>query len=128
MRLALALAFLCQTAAVALANDARVLRALKNLDPEMRFEQVCDLEAMKRIAREAGKYRPERTVVGALSLPKVKGATMTGDGGAFYSKGAWYRFSFTCSTSPDHMQVTAFTYQIGDPIPEAIWEEHGLGR
>jgi hypothetical protein len=42
------------------------------------------------------------------------------------SRGQWYPFSFTCRTSPDHMQVQSFGYQIGEPIPQEKWEKSGL--
>jgi Domain of Unknown Function (DUF930) len=112
----------------AFANDSKIERILQQLDPEARFEQICDLEAMRRIGKEAKPYRPERTIVSALSQPKVADTTMSGTGGAFKSNGQWYQFSFTCQTSHDHMKVQAFTYQIGEPIPEAKWEAHGLWR
>ena len=98
---------------------------LKQLDPDARFEQICDLEAAKRIGEDKS-YRPERAVVSALGEPKVANATMTGSGGAFKSKGQWYQFSFTCKTSPDHMQVLSFSYRIGEPIPPEQWEKSGL--
>lgn len=127
-RVALALVVLSHTAALASANDAKVDRILKTLDPDARFEQICDLEAMKRIGKDAKPYKPERTIVSALSQPKVADTTMTGTGGAFKSKGQWFQFSFTCSTSPDHMKIIAFSYQIGEPIPEEKWEPHGLWK
>ena len=123
LRVALALTIL--TPAVAFANDARVERVLKQLDPDARFEQVCDLEAMKHISKDK-TYRPERSMVSALSHPKVANATMSGTGGAFKSKGQWYQFSFKCETSPDHMKVQAFSFQIGEPIPQEQWEANGL--
>ena len=98
---------------------------LQQLDPGARFEQVCDLEAMQRIGKEK-IYKPEQTIVSALETPKVSDSTMTGGGGAFKSKGQWYQFSFTCRTSPDHMQVRSFSYQIGEPIPAQQWEKSGL--
>ena len=125
MRLALASAVLIHCAVPAIANDARVERMLHQLDPDARFEQVCDLEAMKRIGKDR-TYRPERSIVGALETPKVVNSTMSGNGGAFKSKGQWYQFSFTCKTSPDHMQVLSFSYQIGEPIPPERWEKSGL--
>lgn len=124
-RFGLALLIVSQTAALAAAND-KVDRMLQQLDPDARFEQICDLEAMKRIGKEARPYKPERTIVSALSQPKVADVTMTGSGGAFKSKGQWYQFSFKCQTSPDHMKVQAFSYQIGEPIPQEKWEPHGL--
>ena len=109
----------------AFANDARVERMLKQLDPDARFEQVCDLEAMKHISKDK-TYRPERSMVSALSHPKVAASTMSGSGGAFKSKGQWYQFSFKCETTPDHMKVQAFSFQIGEPIPPEQWEPNGL--
>ena len=123
LRVALALTIL--TPAVAFANDARVERVLKQLDPDARFEQVCDLEAMKHISKDK-TYRPERSMVSALSHPKVANATMSGTGGAFKSKGQWFQFSFKCQTTADHMKVQAFSFQIGEPIPPEKWEPHGL--
>ena len=123
-RVALALAALC-LCEPALANDPKVERMLQQLDPDARFEQVCDLEAMKYISKDK-TYRPERTIVSALAIPKVAGTTMSGTGGAFKSKGQWYQFSFRCETSADHMKVQTFTFKIGDPIPSEQWEKSGL--
>ena len=125
LRAVFALGLLAPGITVASAIDAKVERMLKQLDPDARFEQVCDLEAMQRIGKDK-TYRPERTIVSALADPKVSDATMTGKGGAFKSKGQWYQFSFTCKTSPDHMQVLSFSYQIGEPIPPERWEKSGL--
>lgn len=124
-RVALALPALFAFAAATQANDSRVERMLKQLDADARFEQVCDLEAMKRISKDKA-YRPERSIVGALAVPKISDTTMTGTGGAFRSKGKWYQFSFTCETTADHMKVQAFSFQIGEAIPEEKWEPNGL--
>jgi hypothetical protein len=120
--LALAVCFLCEPA---FANDSKVERMLQQLDPDARFEQVCDLEAMRHISKDKA-YRPERTIVSALANPQVAGTTMSGAGGAFLSKGKWYQFSFKCETSSDHMTVQTFSFKIGDPIPAEQWEKSGL--
>jgi hypothetical protein len=80
---------------------------------------------MKLIGKDK-TYRPERSMVGALATPTVVNTTMTGSGGAFKSKGQWFQFSFKCQTTPDHMRVQAFSFQIGEPIPQEKWEPHGL--
>ena len=98
---------------------------LQQLDPEARFEQICDLEAMQRIGKDK-VYKPEQTIVSALASPKVSESMMSGTGGAFKSKGHWYQFAFTCQTSPDHMQILSFSYRIGEPIPAEQWEKNGL--
>jgi len=125
VRLALASTVLILSAVPAFANDARVERMLRQLDPDVRFEQVCDLEAMKRIGKDK-TYRPERSMVSALEVPKVVDSTMSGGGGAFKSKGQWYQFSFKCQTTADHMKVQDFSFQVGEPIPPEKWEPHGL--
>jgi len=98
---------------------------LQQLDPDARFEQICDLEAMQRIGKDK-VYKPEQTIVSALEIPQVSDSTMSGSGGAFKSKGQWYQFWFTCRTSPDHMQILSFSYRIGEPIPAVQWEKNGL--
>jgi hypothetical protein len=125
VRLALASAVVILCGVPVLANDARVERMLRQLDPDARFEQVCDLEAMRRIGKDKA-YRPERSIVGALEMPRVVNSTMSGNGGAFKSKGQWYQFSFKCETTADHMKVQAFSFQIGEPIPPEKWETNGL--
>lgn len=99
---------------------------LKRMDPATRLEQVCDVAAMKHIARDNKGLRVDRSVVSALEEPKVKGHTLTGNGAAFRSKGKWYQYSFTCQATPDRLGVISFHYKLGDEIPEAQWSEHGL--
>jgi hypothetical protein len=112
----------------ALAMDARFAASLKRLDPQTRLEQVCDLEAMNRIDRDASPHHPDRAKTDVLSHPRHAGDTVTGTGGAFRSKGKWYAFSFTCKGTPDHMKVLSFSYRIGDAIPESKWAALGLWR
>ncbi|MGE3147691.1 MAG: DUF930 domain-containing protein [Pseudorhodoplanes sp.] len=116
--------------AVMLISPARAssLQAnLKRLDPETRLEQVCDLEAMKRI-RSDGRYAPDRAKSYVTSAPRRSGHTLTARGAAFRSGGRWFAFSFTCTGSPDHLRVTAFSYQVGKQIPESAWNAYGLWR
>jgi hypothetical protein len=124
-RAVIAWALLAPVATVASAIDAKVERMLRQLDPDARFEQVCDLEAARRISKDKA-YRPERAIVSALGEPKIAATTMSGSGGAFKSKGQWYQFSFKCETTADHMQVQSFSFQIGEPIPQEQWEKSGL--
>lgn len=111
-----------------LAMDARFAASLKKLDPETRLEQVCDLEAMTRIDRDSTPYHPDRAKTDVVSTPKHVGDMVKGSGGAFRSKGHWYSFSFECKGTPDHMKVLAFSYKIGELIPESKWAALGLWR
>lgn len=119
----------CIIAAFAMPADAaskRVEKKLEILDPATRLEQICAMETMTRVHKDDNPYRPDRAIIYALSAPVIKGDTMTGDGGAFRSKGKWYRYSFSCKATADHMAVSSFSYKIGGPIPEDQWEAYGL--
>ena len=109
------------------AVEARFQSALGRLDPQTRLEQVCDLEAMKRIKQEK-KLPADRAQGAASAEPKTEGHTLTAKGGAFRTKGAWYELAFVCQASPDHMKVLSFEYQTGKAIPESKWEDFGLWR
>jgi hypothetical protein len=124
---ALALAVLAASPAGASDRRQKQLEfQLKKLDPQTRLEQVCDIEAMKRIAKDNREFKIDRSVISAIEEPRVKGDTITGKGAAFRSKGKWYRYAFTCSGTPDRMQVLSFEYKLGDEIPETQWSKHGL--
>ena len=135
MRKILVVALACTLAAPALAKskvrkasaEAKFQTALGRLDPQTRLEQVCDLEAMKRLKQEK-KFPADRAQGAASAEPKTEGHTLTATGGAFRSKGAWYELSFLCQASPDHMKVLSFEYQTGKAIPESKWEDYGLWR
>jgi len=107
-------------------NQKHLEGILKRMDPATRLEQVCDAEAMRRIARDNREFRIDRSVVSALLDPQAKGDVLIGKGGAFRSKGKWYQFTFTCQASPDRLRVLSFEYQLGEEIPETQWSKHGL--
>lgn len=108
------------------APNARLDAMLKRLEPETRFEQVCDIALMARIQADSSPYHPDRVVGGALEPPHHEGNLLTGRGAALRSGGHWYRLSFVCRTTPDHMRVLELTYRVGDAIPEENWSDYGL--
>lgn len=110
------------------AQDRRFVESLKQLDPQTRFDQVCDLAAMRAIRGENKAYRPDRAVGSAVSDVAVRGDTMSGTGGAFRSKGKWYQFSFTCTSTPDRMKVVTFKHTVGAEIPEEKWASYNLWK
>ena len=112
--------------AVASAKNGRIERSLLELEPMTRMEQVCAIETMSRVNKDKNPFRPDRAMINALSNPVLNGDTVTGNGGAFRSKGKWYQYSFTCTMAADQLSVSAFSYKIGEPIPEDRWETYGL--
>jgi hypothetical protein len=125
-QIALAACFFAALTTAADAANKRVEKRLHTLDPATRLEQICAMETMARVHKDDNPYRPDRAITYALAAPVIKGDTMTGSGGAFRSKGKWYRYSFTCKATADHMTVSSFSYKIGTPIPENQWETYGL--
>lgn len=123
-----ALALVSVAAAPSFAANSRFERSLRHLDPATRQVQICDLAAMKHINRDPNSFHPDRAVLDAISGPKIKQNILKGSGGAFRSRGQWYRFSFTCSTDPGRMKVLSFEYKLGDAIPEEEWAQYGLWR
>ena len=106
-------------------SAANFQSSLISLDPQTRLEQVCDLEAMKRIRQEK-KVPVDRAQGSASADSKTEVHKLTATGGAFRSKGSWYELSYVCITSQDHMKVLSFGYQTGNAIPKAKWEDFGL--
>jgi hypothetical protein len=108
------------------AFDARAYASLRRLDPGMRLEQVCDMEAMDRIGREDKRFRPDRAKSNVIVPPEHLGDTLKASGAAFRDNGRWYALSFVCKGSTDHLKVTSFEYHVGDLIPNSKWADYGL--
>ena len=100
------------------ALDREARASLIGLASDARFEQLCDVEAMEQIARHEAALRPVRTVAYATADTKVTGNIIVAEGAAFLSKGHWYRLSFRCETTPDHLKVVSFDYATGGLLPD----------
>lgn len=118
--------FLLMSTGLLFASDARYIASLKRLDPNTRLEQVCDAEAMMRIARDMPQFVPDRAKSDIISHPHHSKNVLSASGAAFRSKGHWYRLSFVCKGSADLTKVLSFTYQVGKLIPQSQWNAYGL--
>jgi hypothetical protein len=114
------------SASAADALPARMIKALKEMNPGTRFEQRCNIEAMDRIAKESRHFRPDELVTYAFGNPKVKGDVMVAKGAAFRSHNVWRHLTFRCKTDSDHMNVLSFKYKIGAVVPRDKWSKHYL--
>ncbi|HEY6631326.1 MAG TPA: DUF930 domain-containing protein [Rhizobiaceae bacterium] len=108
------------------ALDARMKAGLLQLDPDTRLEQRCDAEVADRIAREDRRFDPDKVIAYAMEEPRQEGDELKTRGGAFRSKGEWYRVAYRCRTAPDRMEVLSLRYRIGDRIPRDEWDRHNL--
>lgn len=111
------------------APDARFMRALDKLDPKTRLEQICDLEAMRKMsASGSARARVDRAKSDVIMPPQHLGNTLVAKGGAYRAGGKWYQMSFTCKATPDHKTVLDFSYKTGAEIPAAKWASYGLWK
>lgn len=106
--------------------DARFLASLDRLDPKTRLEQICDLEAMRKIGQ--GGLRIDRAKSDVIMPPQHFGDTLVAKGGAYRAGGKWYQMSLTCKATPDHKTVLDFSYKTGTAIPPAKWAVYGLWK
>lgn len=110
------------------AATSRLSPGFMKMEPRTRSLQICNNKGSREIAKEKEFSRLDRVVVDAMSNPAVESNVISGDGGAFRSKGQWHQFQFKCILAQDRLSATSFTYQIGDIIPEDQWERYGLWR
>ncbi|MCK0196175.1 DUF930 domain-containing protein [Ancylobacter sp. 6x-1] len=108
------------------AGNDKLQRSLQKLDPSELVTQVCDLGAMQAFAKDASWRTTDRVLIDAISTPRITGNKAAGDGGALRRGNDWYRFSFSCTLSADHMKVTDFRYKVGAAIPKSKWADIGL--
>jgi len=112
--------------AAATHGDPRFYASLRKLDPATRLDQVCDYEAMQRIARDSNPYHPDRLKADVTANPQQTSNSVTTTGAAFRSGKKWYSLTYTCRTDASHLNVTYFAYHIGKEIPKSEWTKDGL--
>ncbi|QEL26704.1 DUF930 domain-containing protein [Bosea sp. F3-2] len=102
------------------------LAMLPRLAPDERVEQLCGLEAMGQIHAWQHSYEPDRVSAYAMADTRYADRILRAEGAAFRSRRRWYGLRFECTLSADLKRVTAFAFQVGDPIPQARWQALGL--
>lgn len=102
--------------------------SLMKLDPVTRLEQRCDVAVMETIRHDQNSFNPDRVVAYTFEEPNVDGDEISSHGAAFRSKGHWYRLAFSCKTAPDHIEVLALEYKVGDEIPRDDWKRLNLWK
>lgn len=108
--------------------DASMDRVLKELEPEERAHQVCNLRGLDAI-RKGSHLKGVDRVATTIQKPAVfKDNVVTAKGGVVRAKNHWYFLDFTCAVSNDQMKATSFDYKLGAEIPEDKWEDYGLWK
>jgi hypothetical protein len=108
--------------------DASMDRVLKELEPEERAHQVCNLRGLDAI-RKGSHLKGVDRVATTIQKPAVfKDNVVIAKGGVVRAKNHWYFLDFTCAVSNDQMKATSFEYKLGAEIPENKWEDYGLWK
>nr|WP_319483147.1 DUF930 domain-containing protein [uncultured Cohaesibacter sp.] len=103
----------------AYAMDSKVRNWLKDMAPQERMVQVCNMDAM-------GKLDADRLVDYTFSSPQINDNTVTADGAAYRRNGHWYKVSYSCDTSKDQMEVLNLDVTKGDEVPKDQWTQFNL--
>ena len=93
---------------------AQAKATLKQLSPERRLAQTCNIEAYGQ-AGHAG-YQPDAIIANAFAPVASAGSTYAVSGGAFRSAGKWYRIAYECVLKPDMSGVLSFSFHIGADV------------
>lgn len=123
---ALTLAAFGLTATPTLAITPKMISSLKQMDPQTRLEQRCDIAALETIARDEERFKPDKVIAYAFADPKFESNTVIAKGAAFRSGGEWRKLSFVCKTGPERIELKSFDYKIGDIVPRENWDAHYL--
>ncbi|KGF66797.1 hypothetical protein LL06_26120, partial [Hoeflea sp. BAL378] len=107
-------------------RSRQALLALRQLVPEERIIQLCNVEAMEQVHVFRPELAPDLVIAYAMADPVLAGLTLTAEGGALRSGRHWYRIGFACDVSADLETVTAFDFSLGARIPETDWAAHSL--
>jgi hypothetical protein len=108
--------------------DESMDRVLKELEPEERAHQVCNLRGIDAVRKGSHLRGVDRVTTSILKPAAFKDNVVIAKGGAVRAKNHWYMLDFKCAVTADQMKATSFEFQLGDEIPEAKWEEYGLWK
>lgn len=108
--------------------DASMDRVLKELEPEERAHQVCNMRGIDAVRKESRLKGVDR-VTTTMQKPAVfKDNVVVAKSAAVRAKHHWYFLDFTCAVSGDQMKATSFDYKLGPEIPESQWADFGLWK
>lgn len=103
-------------------------KLLRQLLPEERILQICNLEAMAQISAWSKDLKPDLLLPHIKSETKLVGQLFEVSGGALRSKRRWYNVKYTCEVSEDMEKITEFSFFVGEEIPLSEWEKYELSE
>lgn len=129
------LAFTLQTVAIVSAiafathaSAASLEDSFDKLPDEERARQVCIVLGIDKIRKDKRVAKADRVKTSIFSQATFANNTVSTKGGAVRSNQQWYHLSFTCHLDANLKHAKDFTFEIGDVVPEADWEDLGLWK
>jgi hypothetical protein len=107
-------------------RSAQARAALETVTGLDRREQLCALEAMEQVGVHSQGLRPDRLVPYALKTTVQRGLELYAPAGALRSQGNWYELAYRCLLNEAGDRVMDFQFVLGPPVPETLWDDHGL--
>ena len=99
---------------------ARARDMLQTLPAGKRLSQTCNIEALAQIGNSGAGFAPDVVMTDAYALSTLTDTRLSATGAIFRSQDKWYGLAFDCTLSDDLTQVTAFAYQLGADVTEAV--------
>jgi len=99
---------------------ARARAMLETLPPEKRLAQTCNIEALAQIGNAGEDFAPDVVMAEAYARSETTGTRLAASGAIFRSGERWYGLAFDCTLSDDLTSVTAFSYQLGTDVTDAV--------
>lgn len=100
--------------------------ALTKLDPQERSHQACIIKGIDMMRHDARLKSADRMKTQIFAPAVLDKTQLTGKGAAVRVGNHWYAMSFTCQLRADLAKATSFTFALGNEIPKASWDKHGL--
>jgi len=100
--------------------------ALTKLDPQERSHQACIIKGIDMMRHDARLKKADRMKTQIFAPAVLDKTQLTGKGAAVRVGNHWYTMSFTCQLSANLAKATSFSFALGNEIPKASWDKHGL--
>lgn len=121
-------AAICAASLAMPASAASLEDSFEKLPDEERARQVCIVLGIDKIRKDKRVAKADRVKTSIFSQATFANNTVSTKGGAVRSNQQWYRLSFTCHLDGDLKHAKDFTFEVGDIVPEADWEDLGLWK
>lgn len=96
------------------------------LPVKKRILQLCNIEALEQIRHQRPEDFPDILVPFGPSGGFIGKEQIDASGGAYRSKGNWYDVDFKCKVDLETVEVTSFSFAIGNIVPKTAWKSRRL--